>query len=408
MIKNSKKRYLNKIILLLLLILIFLIIFIDMTRFNLKINYDNSLTSLSSSILKYFDIKPKHKTLSYIDNLLKEKKPKNVILLVCDGLGSIILDKILNKNDFLIKNRKKDIFSVFPPTTAASLNTIKTGLNPSEHGWLGWTSYIKPIDKIITLYKDFEKGKLEKDSDYLEIKDKYFYNKKTIVELINEAGKYSAYELNCYPYNVDRDIDSVFNNILEALKIEGKKYIFSYYPEPDDILHVLGSESEQAKLEIEKINKKVEEYSKLILENKNTVMIIISDHGHLISNKVDIRNKEIRKYLEKPFIFIENRSPAFLVKKGMEENFKKAFDKDFGNDFFLLSKEEILKYNIFGEYSENNKHELFETSFGDFMAISKDSSKICLIDEGDYPIHYSFHGGYSDDEIYIPLIVLSN
>jgi hypothetical protein len=42
------------------------------------------------------------------------------------------------------------------------------------------------------------------------------------------------------------------------------------------------------------------------------------------------------------------------------------------------------------------------------MAISKDSSNMCLIDEGDYPSHYSFHGGYSDDEIYVPLIVLSD
>ena len=409
MIKKSTIIILSIIVLFLSIIIFFSKSFNeDNKKFKPKIDYDNSLTSLASSISKYFDIKTNHKTLPYIDNLLKEKNPENVILLVCDGLGSRILDKILNKNDFLIKNRKKEIFSVFPSTTAASLTSIKTGLNPSEHGWLGWTSYIKEIYKIITLYKDYEKGKIGKDRDFLKIKDKYFYNKKTIVELINEAGKYSAYELNCYPDNVEKDIDKVFNKILDTLKIKGKKYIFSYYPEPDDILHAFGSESEQAKIEIQKINKKVEEYSKLILENKNTVMIIVSDHGHLISNKVDIRNKEIRKYLEKPFIFIENRSPAFLVKKGMEENFKKAFNKDFGNDFFLLSKEEILKYNIFGEYSENNKHELFETSFGDFMAISKDSSKICLIDEGDYPIHYSFHGWYSDDEIYIPLIVLSN
>ena len=317
------------------------------------------------------------------------------------------MDRIFKKDDYLIKHKEKDIFSVYPPTTATCLTSIKTGLNPSEHGWLGWTSYIQPINKIITLYKGNEKGKSQKDGDFLKIKDKYFYNTKTITELINEQGKYLSYEITCYPHNVDRNIDSVFKKILEKLKIKGKKYIFAYYPEPDDILHAFGENSNEAKVEIEKINKKVEEYSKLILDNKNTMMIITSDHGHLISNKVSIKNKEILKYMENPQLFIENRSPAFLVKKGEEDNFKKAFNKDFGRDFHLFSKDEILNLKIFGEYKENNKHELFESSLGDYMAIPKYFSNKCLIKEENYNI-VSFHGGNSDDEIYITLIFIFN
>lgn len=374
-------------------------------EFHPKIDYQNCLTNLACSIEKYFDIPTMHKSLPDVDELLSQKKPDNVILLLCDGLGSRILNKILDNDAFLIKNRKKEIFSVFPPTTATCLNSIKTGLNPSEHGWLGWTSYIKPINKIITLYKDSEKGKKEKDKDFLEIKDKYYYKTKTIVELINEAGKYLAYETTCYPYNNDRNIDSVFNKILEKLKIKGKKYIFAYYPEPDDILHELGVNSDEAKTEIEKINKKVEEYSKLILENKNTIMFIVADHGHLIGNLANYKDKEFTKYLVCQQSFIENRSPGFLVKKGEEENFKRAFMKEFGNDFFLLSKEEVLKSNIFGDYTEGTKHELFESSLGDFMAFAKDSSNKVLFGEGD-TIFCSYHGGTNADEIYIPLIVI--
>ena len=198
----------------------------------------------------------------------------------------------------------------------------------------------------------------------MKIKDKYFFNKKTITELINEKGKYLAYELTCYPDNVDEDIDSVFNKILETLKIKGKKYIFAYYPEPDEILHLFGDNSSKSKIEIQKINSKVEEYSKLILENKNTVMIIVSDHGQIISKKIDIRKRNqynlLKKYLEQKQFFIETRSPMFKVKKGEEENFKKTFNKLFGKYFFLLSKQEILDYKLFGEFGENDKHELFE------------------------------------------------
>jgi len=348
-----------------------------------------------------------HKTLPYIDNLFLEKKPENVILLLIDGLGSKIIEKILDKNSFLLKNMEKEIYSAYPPTTATCLNSIKTGLNPSEHGWLGWSTYVPAINKIINLYNNNEKGKREKDKDFMEIKDKYYYNKKTITELIKEKKEYLAFELNCYPHNVDRNIDTVFQRILETLKIKGKKYIFSYYPEPDDILHAKSYKSQYAIDEIKKINAKVEEYSKLILEHENTILIITADHGHFIPNKKKITNHKISHFLRDKRVFIENRSPAFLVKPGYEKKFVEEFNKDFGNDFYLLSKKEILDYKLFGEYSEGNKHELFENSFGDFMAIPKDSSNKALLGEYDHGVA-SYHGGYSDDEIYIPLIVLSN
>lgn len=390
----------------LLIILLLAKIMIFPGKFRPKIDYNNSLTNLACSIQKYFEIPPLHNTLSYIDELLQEKKPENVILLVIDGLGSKALDKFLNKDDFLIKKRVKDICSVFPPTTASCLTSVKTGLNPSEHGWLGWNTYVPAINKIIALYNGREKGKRGIDQDFLRIKNKYYYNKKTITELINEKGKYLAYETSCYPYNVIESIDEVFNRVIEKLKINGKKYIFAYYPEPDEILHHSGEFSQIAKEEIEKINRKVEEYSKLILEYKDTMMFIVSDHGHIMSETIDIRNNDIMKYMDNKNIFIENRSPTFIIRKGQEENFKHSFNKQFGNDFYLLSKEEILKYNLFGECEKNNEHELFESSFGDFMAFSKDYSRKSIMTDNARP--KSFHGGYSDEEIYVPLIVFSN
>ena len=379
----------------------------DNSTFRPKIDYDNSLTSLACSIEKYFGIAPLHKTMPYIDKLFEEKQPENVILLLIDGLGSRIMEKILDKNSFMIKNMKSEIYSVFPPTTATCLNSIKTGLNPSEHGWLGWSTYVPPINKIINLYKDTEKGRWFKDESFQKIKNIYYYNNKPITDLINSEGKYLAFELNCYPYNVDYNIDTVFKRILETLKIQGKKYIFTYYPEPDEILHAKGIKSQRAADEIKKINNKVEEYSKLILENDKTMMIIVSDHGHLLSSKKRIIYTKLGNYLRDTRIFIENRSPSFLVKPTKKKEFVEEFNRLFGDDFFLLSKKEVIKYKLYGEYSPETKHELFENSLGDLMAIAKDSCNKSLIGNWDHGMT-SYHGGYSDDEIYVPLIVISN
>ena len=375
--------------------------------FKQKINYDYCLTSLACSIEKYFEVEPKHKTIPEVDKMLEEKKPENVILLLCDGLGSRIMNHVLKNDDFLMRKREREIFSVFPPTTASCLTSVKTGLNPSEHGWLGWNVYVQPLNKIIALFKDKVKGTKRPYKDFVKMK-KQFFRYKTITDLINEKKKYSAFETTCYPYNVEKKIDNVFLKVLEILKQPGKKYIFAYYPEPDEILHKRGVTSMEARKEIEHINRKVEEYSKKILETKNTIMFITADHGHLIiPNQVELKNQEFLQYLQIPNTFIEDRNPAFLVKKGQEENFKASFLKEFGNDFYLLSREEILEKKVFGEYEEGKKHPLLDSLMGDFIAFSKDTSKIALLGEGDSK-KTSFHGGYNDDEIYVPLIVISN
>ena len=376
--------------------------------FRPKIDYDNCLTNVACSIQKYFEVPQRHKTLPEIDKLFEEKKPENVILIICDGLGSRVMDKTLNKDSYLIKKRVKEIYATFPATTASGLTSTKTGLNPAEHGWIGWFTYIKPLNEIFKIYKDKEKDAyVFNNSDFIEIKKKYL-TPKTVVEMINEAGKYKAFETNCYPYNEESNYDKVFSNIFDKLKIEGKKYIFSYIGEPDHILHSKGSDSIQAKTEIEKINNKIEEYSNLIMKQyKNTVIIIVADHGHMVGEDVEVKNYEFNNYLANNKSFIENRNPAYLVKKGQEENFKKAFLKDFGQDFFLLSKEEVLKYKLYGDYEEENKNPLFEDGLGDFMAIIKGNSKKVLLGKHDWG-NVGYHGGYSDEEIYVPLIIISD
>ena len=56
---------------------------------------------------------------------------------------------------------------------------------------------------------------------------------------------------------------------------------------------------------------------------------------------------------------------------------------------------------MFGDGVEN---ELFKEAIGDFIAIAENSNK-CILTKEDTN-HRSQHAGYSDDEIYVPLIVV--
>ena len=56
-------------------------------------NYNKSILNTISSILKYYKIDNGHSTLDNIDSLLN-KNYKNVFLIVLDGMGEHILNRL--------------------------------------------------------------------------------------------------------------------------------------------------------------------------------------------------------------------------------------------------------------------------------------------------------------------------
>ena len=67
-------------------------------------DYNNSIVNLMSSIRKYFDLDYEGNTLDIVDTLLKKNNPKNVVVILYDGMGSRLVKRNLDSNSFLNKN----------------------------------------------------------------------------------------------------------------------------------------------------------------------------------------------------------------------------------------------------------------------------------------------------------------
>ena len=362
-----------------------------------KNNYNECVTNLACSIRKYFGLNYKHNTLGYIDKLLNEKQPKNVVVMLFDGMGSKILDRTLNKNDFFIKNKEKEITTVFPATTTAATYSVMTGLNPVEHGYLGWYSYVEPIDEVIMLFTGINKNTQEVSEKYSKARQKYFVNK-TITDEINEEGKYKSRIL--FPFGEEKydDLDNMLSLIKEECNSEGKKYIYAYDDEPDHTMHEFGPDSAEVKELIKMRNNKVEA---LCNELEDTIIFVIADHGHIKIDNIFLKNyPDIIEMLERT-TSIEQRAVSFKIKDGLYHKFEKRFKELFGEYFVLYTKDEIINSKLFGDGKENS---LFRSALGDYIAIAETSNKTLLMD-GDEEL-FSQHAGYTDDEIYIPLIVI--
>lgn len=355
-------------------------------------NYEECITNLSNSILKHFNIETYHNSLPFIDEILA-KDYKNVIVVLCDGLGSILLDELLEKDSFLIKNRIKTITSVFPPTTTAATTSMLSGLNPNEHGWLGWDLYFKKENKVITMFLNTLKDSDVLAEDYNVASTTYPYE--SIVEKIGK--KYETHELLCFKDEEYKKIDGIVNKIIELSKTNNKKFIYAYYDNPDALLHDYGINFKIVKEEFININKAIEYLCNNI---EDSVVIILADHGHIDTKHYFLDDySSIKKLLERT-TSIEPRAVSFKVIPEKLEEFKIEFNKYFKDDFVLYTKEQIINNQIFGT-GVNNSH--FEEAIGDFIAIA--TSNKSILDSKFNSDLKSLHAGLTDREMLIPIIV---
>lgn len=359
-------------------------------------DYKNSIVNVACSIRKYFELDYNHNTIEKIDKILEEKQPKNVVVMLFDGMGSKLLKEKLTSDSFLLNNLDSEISSVVPSTTTASTTSMLSGATPAEHGWLGWDIYVKEENKIVTMFTNTLKDTDIEAADY-NIARKYFrYD--TITDLINKKRKY--YSKILFPFGEDsyEDIDNMLIKIKENLNKKERNYIYAYYEDPDGIMHDTGTDSNCTSECFKMINEKVEKFSSDI---EDTLIIVIADHGHINCSEIILSNYEDIFDTLDGDVWIEGRMCSFKIKKERVEEFEKLFNKYFKADFILKTKEEVIKEKLFGEGLENK---YFKDSLGDYFALAVGDKYFKYSTKGDY--FKSAHAGFTADEMKIPLIII--
>ena len=375
-------------------------------------NYNHSILNLTTSILKYYNVKTNYNLLETLDEKLKEKKYKNIVLIILDGMGEHILNNI-SKEGYFNKNKIDIVTSVYPSTTTAALTTYYSGKPPYETGWIAWSQYFKEYGRVIDMFSHKESYLGEQIKNPL--KDVFIENMEyeSIFEQIEKANpNIKAFEIEpeyaqrrAKRHIVANNIDELMFSIKDTCSIDGEKFIFAYSDNPDGILHKYGTDSEEAKEFILKAEKQIKNLREELSED--TLIIISADHGHKNIEK-SYSITDFPELLECLIIppSLESRVLSFWVKEEMKEIFEQKFNKIFEKDFWLMTKEEFLnEYKFLGE---GNKHKKIDDFIGNYIALSVGGSMIRIetfLAEGK-PIRKSTHCGLSKEEMEVPVIVM--
>ena len=244
-------------------------------------DYDKCLVNLSNSVLKYFGAETTAPTLKMADRLL-EKDYKNVVILLMDAMGTAAIEHHLEPDGFLRSHLTGSYSSVFPPTTVAATTSVMSGLYPDEHCWLGWDMYYPELDKNVTVFLNSDQLVEDKDGNLIEPVPAADFHVgfrytpyKSIVEKINEAGGKAYFSMPFLP-PFPQDLDSILMRVEDLCSEPDKKFIYSYWSEPDGTMHRYGPYSSEVHEVITALEKRLEEFASHL---SDTLLIITADHG---------------------------------------------------------------------------------------------------------------------------------
>ena len=390
-------------------------------------DYKNCIAGIPNSILKSMGLEPGRGTLPLLDRHLDGKDYENIVVILLDGMGKNIMDANLSGRGFFQTHLAGTLSSTFPPTTVAATTSIQSGMEPCEHGWLGWDCYYPQIDKNVTVFLNKETGTDEQAESY-NVASRYC-GYESAVDRLARSGR-QGYVATPFAEPFPDSFEKICDRIEQLCGQPGKKYIYSYWREPDHLMHEKGCFCAETKELLRKLEKQVKELCKRLEkaeisqkkgknsdisgadgcnydisgadDSKKTLVIVTADHGHIDTRGVALTDypKLCECLLRLPSI--EPRALNFFIKPGMEEQFASEFNRRFSDKFLLLTKEEVLEKKLFGECAE---HVNFRGMLGDYLAVA--TADLCIYgtrEEADFFI--GAHAGITAEEMTIPLILV--
>jgi hypothetical protein len=340
---------------------------------------------------------------------------RNVVLAIIDGLGDNYL-RTHGARGVLARHRRGSISAVFPSTTASAITTSFTGATPYEHGLTGWFTYFSAAGCVAAPLPFRTRG----DNLPLAargISGSHLFSGSSVFDSIGVRGIVvthrsivdSNYNLH-YCGRAERipyaDLQGFITQTEAAVKSgPERKFVYTYWPEFDTLAHRHGVGSPEVHSQFERIDAAFAELAKR-LSGTDTLLVATADHGFLDSTGSSSLTLEDSPGLAGMLRFPlcgERRAAFCHVQEGRVPEFAARARDWLGNRAEVRKSAELAEEGWFGN---GIAHPRLAERIGDITFLMTGCYTVKDWTPGEpHHLHIGNHGGTSEDEMRIPLVV---
>jgi hypothetical protein len=341
---------------------------------------------------------------------------RNLCLIVIDGLGWRYLARALG-GTALRQHARPPITSTFPTTTATAITTFMTGLAPQQHGLTGWHMYFRELGTVLAVlpFRPRHGGPpLALDGGVTP--EALLGNPPFADRLDAAAFVVSPAAIVDSVFNVahagrasrvaHRGVDEIFGVVRDIVRGgRERSYVYAYYSEIDSLAHAHGIGSSEVRAELARIDAA---FARLLDEiaGTDTLVVATADHGFVDTRPetiVDLdRHPELAETLLVPLCG-EPRVAYCYVKPGAGAAFERYVETRLSAGVTLARSADLVAQGWFGPGAP---HPRLAERVGDYALVMKDGYAIRDHVPGERRhLQIGVHGGTSDDEMLVPLVV---
>ena len=361
----------------------------------------STLAQLSQSIFASLGLPGTSNHLS-----LTENGNQRECLLLVDGLGKNALDEFGDQTTYLKRlTYRQTLKATFPTTTATSLTSLGTGLDPGIHGMVGYTMLVpnsgKP-ERILNALKWDERVDpviWQPNPTLFERANAFGINSSHVAGKRYADTGFTRAALRGGKYIGSNSIDELSSNAAFALN-KPRSFAYVYLNDVDDASHGSGFGSEKFLAALQRVDQLV---GNLLTQlPKGTRLWITSDHGMINRKDLVVVGKEndllkgVRLMAGEPrvrYLYLDDLS--------LLDQIKERWLNFFEGRVVVLSKEEAIASKLFGYQVEQSVSD----RIGDLVAIAQEDLILVELErEAQQCAMVGHHGGMTAAEVDIPLL----
>jgi hypothetical protein len=374
-------------------------------------NYSGGgLVNLMASIAQACGAHAPHPPLAALSSA-ELSRARNIVLLIMDGVGDNYLQR-RGAGGELARRSREPMTSVFPSTTASAITTTYTARTPLEHGLTGWFSFFGKAGCVGSPLAFTSRGDQAPLTRRGVTPDEIFFSRSLFEALAVRSfvvtyhdivdSRYNAWHCAGAERRAYETLDELVLQVEHVVKSGSeRKFVYAYWPNFDRTSHRYGSRSEEAFAQLRQFD---EAYGRLIarLSGTDSAVIATADHGFVDSAAHE--SLEMPSFLtsqlkfplcgERRVAYCHVREPASFMNdaKGWLED---RADIRLSHD---LAEE--------GWFGSGPAHPRFAERIGDVTLLMRGhyTVKDWVAGEARH-LHVGNHGGASEDEMLIPLIL---